>query len=115
MLKKLKKSFDVTMPVVSKTFKRVLAFRHTFLTDFCVLTHLKAFCIGMDLNTCLSALTKPCMPLNELLLESERSELKRYVLGHLIQPISWRGLTLSVIPLMYLSSLHLEDSKGGRY
>lgn len=88
---------------------------HLIITDFYVLTCLKAFCIGMDLNMYLSTLAKSYMSLNELLLESERSEMKRYVLGHLIQPISWRGLILAVIPLMYLSSLHLDNSKGGRY
>lgn len=63
------------------------------LTDFYALTHLKAFCIGIDLKMYLSTLTKPYMSLNELLLEWIREVRNEKVfIRPLIQPISWRGL-----------------------
>lgn len=81
-------SVDTTVPV-SKAFNHVQAFTDTFNSHwFLSFNTSKSLFIGMVLNTYLSTLTK-YKSLNQLLLESERSEMKRCVSGHLIQPIFW--------------------------
>lgn len=83
--KKIRKSFDVTM-LVRKTFKFVLAFMHMLNSHQFLCTNTSKSLLHRDGLKYVSKHSDKTIykSLNELLLESERSEMKRYVSGHLI-------------------------------